>query len=83
MGDYESEQKRIKKLWDDIMSDEDSEPSLIGDVYSSEGYSPGSHVSSDTENEDSDESLFIIYEYYKYYEGFWCIHEPSQFLCIK
>lgn len=59
MGDYEQEQERLNQLWDELMSDEDTEPSIIDNVYSSDGYTPGSHVSSDTENEDSDSFLFV------------------------
>lgn len=36
-----------------------SDPSIFCEVYSSDGYTPGSHVACDTENEDSDSSLFV------------------------
>lgn len=44
------------------MSDEDSEPSIFYDVYSSDAYSPGSEVSCGTESvesEDSDWEAFV------------------------
>lgn len=50
MGSYEAEQKKLQALWNELLSDEESN-SEFGDVYLSDGYSP-----SGTESSDSAES---------------------------
>lgn len=53
MSSYEDEQKRLADLWNDILSDEESDSSeLFGDLYLSDAYSPR------TSEADSSDSSF-------------------------
>ncbi|CAG9827559.1 unnamed protein product [Diabrotica balteata] len=54
MADYEKGLKCILQLWDELMSDEESDSVIIGDVYSSDTYFPILQASSDSEDENSD-----------------------------
>lgn len=47
---YEDHQKKLQKLWDNFMSDEEDDPFAAGD--SSDEYSPGSSVESDSDCEN-------------------------------
>lgn len=52
MDNYEQDQSKLQKLWDEIMSDEEEEP--FGGGGTSDEYSPESSSESDSEGTDSE-----------------------------
>lgn len=55
MGDYENEHKRLRKLWEDLLSEEDAgdSESEFENVYLSDGYQPTDSESSDSSDEEA------------------------------
>ncbi|CAH1989936.1 unnamed protein product [Acanthoscelides obtectus] len=51
MESYEKEQQELEKYWQEILSEEESDESLLGDTYLSDEYQPSD--SSDSEYESS------------------------------
>ncbi|KAJ8940785.1 hypothetical protein NQ314_010595 [Rhamnusium bicolor] len=54
MGKYEREQKRLEAMWNDILSDEESDISEFGDVYLSDEYASSRDSLSANSDSDSD-----------------------------